>query len=230
MRVLRKPLPPAVADAIFEAAQVANALHLAGVVHRVTGPANAALQTWTLAYRNSWSMIPHNDNMALMHQVALGIAPSADALSVDAWLRDRTLLPDRAGRAYGGAATLMTIGTAAVYLISGVAKVRSPLGWRWAGGRVLREQIAADAVRKEVFGSRAPEAAGRLCRASAPFGVLSAGVLAIELGAPIALLGRRPGIAVAAAAWAMHHGIRRIMGIRFPYNLSGIPYLPMILR
>lgn len=128
VRVLKRPLPPQVANALFDAAQVTNILATLGVAHRVTGPVNAALQYWTLSYRNSWGMIFHNDNMALWHQMILGVSRSADALSVDAMLRDKTLLPQRYDRAYGGIPTVMNIATCSVYLLSGIAKVRSPPG------------------------------------------------------------------------------------------------------
>lgn len=165
VRVLRRPLPPRVANALYDAAQVTNIVATLGIAHRVSGLVNAALQLWTLSYRNSWGMILHSDNMALMHQLVLGVTPSADALSVDALVRDKTLTPQRFDRDYGGIPTAMNIATCAVYVISGVAKVRSPQGWKWATGNTLRDQIAADAVRKEVFGTQAPEAARRLYNA-----------------------------------------------------------------
>ncbi|WP_235604890.1 hypothetical protein [Enteractinococcus helveticum] len=128
VKVLRRPLPPTVANVLFDAAQVTNVLATLGVAHRVTGPVNAALQLWTLSYRNSWGMIFHNDNMALLHQMVLGTTRSADALSVDALVKEKTLTPQRFDRAYGGIPTAMNIATVAVYCISGVAKVRSPQG------------------------------------------------------------------------------------------------------
>ena len=86
VRVLKKPLPPKLADALFDAAQAVNLAATLGIGHRVTGPLNAALQLWTISYRNSWTMLLHNDNMMTMHQMVLGVTRSADALSVDALL------------------------------------------------------------------------------------------------------------------------------------------------
>lgn len=226
VRVLRRPLPPKVANALYDAAQVTNIAATLGIAHRVTGPLNAALQLWTLSYRNSWGMILHNDNMALMHQIVLGVTPSADALSVDSLARDKTLTPQRFSREYGGIPTAMNIATCAVYVISGVAKVRSPQGWKWATGNTLRDQIAADAVRKEVFGTPAPDAARRLYNARNFFTVAGVGALVIELGAPLSLVNQRWGQVFSGAAWSMHIGIRYIMGIKFPYNTSGVSYVP----
>lgn len=226
VRMLHRPLPPKVANALFDAAQVTNVLATLGVSHRVTGPLNAALQLWTLSYRNSWGMIFHNDNMALLHQMVLGVSRSADALSIDAVVKERTLAPQRYDRTYGGVATAMNIATCAVYFISGIAKVRSPQGWRWANGQTLRDQIAADAVRKEVFGTKAPKAAGDLYNAREFFTLAGVCTLVIELGAPISLMNLRAGQIFSIAAWGMHVGIRYIMGIKFTYNTSGLSYLP----
>lgn len=226
VRVLRRPLPPRVANALFDAAQVTNVLATLGVAHRVTGPMNAALQLWTLSYRNSWGMIFHNDNMGLMHQMVLGTSRSADALSVDALITEKTLAPRRYDRAYGGIPTAMNIATCAVYFLSGVAKVRSPQGWKWAKGGTLRDHIAADAVRKEVFGTKAPQAAAGLYNAQKFFTIAGVGTLIIELGAPLSMLNPRCGQLFSIAAWGMHVGIRYVMGIKFTYNTSGVSYLP----
>ncbi|MGO1543361.1 MAG: hypothetical protein ACTHXA_03375 [Gulosibacter sp.] len=230
VRILKKPLPPKVADALFEAAQVANILTTLGIAHRVTGPLNAALQLWTVTYRNSWGMIFHNHNGVIAHQAVLGFAPAADALSVDALLRHGRLVPNRVGhdrfdRRYGGVATAMNIATTVVYFISGIAKVRSPKGWAWASGDTLRDQIGSDAVRKEVFGSDAPKMAGALYNSKAQFGLLAVITLIVELGAPLSLAHRRLGQLFAVSAWAMHVGIRIVMGIKFRYNLTGVSYL-----
>ena len=52
--------------------------------------------------------------------------------------------------------------------------------------------------------------------------------MAVELGAPLALLGRRCGVAWAAAAWLFHVGVFALMAIAFPYALSGIAFAPLL--
>ena len=225
VRVLRRPLRPEVADRIHDAAQAVNVLATLGVAHRVTGPLNAALQLWTLTYRNSWGMIYHNDNMLVLHQMVLGTSPSADALSVDALVMRRRLAPAVFGRRYGAVPVMLNAVTSAVYFISGVAKVRSTVGFGWAYGDVLRGQIAIDGLRKDLFGSQKPAAGTALYHRERLFALMAVVSLAVELGAPLSLLDRRLGLAFAAAAWGMHTGIREIMGISFPYNISGVSYL-----
>ncbi|WIM68062.1 hypothetical protein QP027_01295 [Corynebacterium breve] len=224
-RILDKPLEPEVADGLFDAAQITNALVVLGLAHKITGPANALLQLWTITYRNSFGMILHNDNMLVLQQAATCLGPSADALSVDSWRKYQTLVPNKKSRDYGGIATAANIAAVVVYFISGVAKVRSDYGWSWASGTALREQIAADALRKEVFGTTPPEHAETLYQAKGPIGVLATGALAVELLAPVALLDRKIGAAFALAAASMHWGIRFVMGIKFNFNLSGLSYL-----
>ncbi|WP_288817738.1 hypothetical protein [uncultured Micrococcus sp.] len=224
-RVLSRPLPPAVADAVFDLTQVVNVAATLGLAHRVTGPVNAALQIWTTAYRNSWGMVLHNDNMVVLHQAVLGCTRSADAWSVDALVRGRWHLRDVAARRYGAVPVAMNTASVAVYLICGVAKVRSELGLRWAGGDVLRGQIAVDGLRKDLFGSSKQDLGVTLYSRRRLFTALAAGALVVELAAPAALVHPSIGRLFALGAWGMHGGIRAVMGIHFPYNTSGVAYL-----
>ena len=212
-------------DRILDATQAVNVLATVGVAHRVTGPLNAALQLWTLTYRNSWGMLYHNDNMLVLHQMVLGAGPTADALSVDALVRRRGLAPAVFERRYGAVPVMLNAVTSAVYFVSGVAKVRSSTGFGWASGDVLRGQIAIDGLGKDLFGSTRPAAGTALYHRERLFTLMAAVSLAVELGAPLSLLDRRLGLAFSAAAWGMHIGIREIMGISFPYNTSGVSYL-----
>ncbi|MDO5635083.1 MAG: hypothetical protein Q4G34_09485 [Micrococcus sp.] len=224
-RILRQPLAPAVADRIYDVGQVVNLLATLGVAHRVTGPLNAALHVWTMSYRNSWGMILHNDNMLVLHQTVLGTTRSADALSVDALLQGRGLSPQGFDRRYGAVPVAMNAAASAIYVISGVAKIRSELGVKWAGGDVLRGQIAIDGLRKDLFGSQKPATGVALYPRKDLFTLMATGALAVELGAPLSLLHPRVGQAFALAAWGMHWGIRVVMDIRFPYNTSGFSYV-----
>lgn len=228
VRVLRRPLPPRAADALFDASLVSGALMTAGVAHRVVGPIHAALLTWVYAYRNSFSMVYHHENPFVLHTMVLGLAPAADALSVDALRRDGTLLPPRRSWMYGATPLLMNAVSGATYAISGAAKLAAA-GPAWAGGEHMRSQVAADALRKEMLGERET----RLGRALYPypqvFAVLAAGSLVLELAAPLAVLDHRCARAIAVGAYGMHVGIRLVMGITFPYQLSGVMFLPMLL-
>jgi len=118
----------------------------------------------------------------------------------------------------------MSAVTALTYLLAGIAKVRGPLGWRWAGGMALRSQVEADAVRKDLLSSGSSPVAAALHDHEALWRTMAVGSLALELGAPVALLSRRLGRAWSVAAWSLHVGILAMMRIRFRYQLSGAAY------
>ncbi|MEM7305445.1 MAG: hypothetical protein AAF682_02185 [Planctomycetota bacterium] len=220
-RVLVEPLPPGVFDFLQLALLGAALLFTLGWKHRVTGPAFGVLLLGVLSYRNSWSMVYHNDNVLVLHGLVLGFARSADALSMDAWSRSRD-----AGWTYGWPVRLLCAATVLTYFVSGVAKVASPLGFGWASGDVLRDQIAVDAVRKRVFGSEASDLFYGVYDLSLLFLFIGVVTLVVELGAPLFLLGRRAPRVWALLAFGMHWGILLLMGITFRYQLSGLVFLP----
>lgn len=229
VRVLKRPLPPVVADRLMDASLVTGALVTAGVAHRVIGPLHAALQTWNFTYRNSWSMVYHHENALVLHTVVLGVAPAADALSVDALVRDGQLLPPRRSWMYGATPMVMNAAVAMTYLLAGVAKLVRGEGVRWADGEQMRGQVAFDALRKTMLGEE-PSPVGRALYPHAwMFTGMAVISLVLELGAPLALVDRRLGRVFAVGAFAMHWGIKVIMRITFPYNLSGVMYLPLLL-
>lgn len=221
--LLPKPLPPRVADSVFFAALATNALATLGVAHRVSGPLHAALTLWTMSYRNSWSMILHDQNNMVLQTAVLGLTPAADAVSVDALVRRRT---PGAHWVYSVPVRGMQLVPAVTYFLAGVAKVTSEHGWGWADGEVLRRQIAEDGLRKELLGTPAATLGIKLLGRRNLFTVMAAGSLALELVAPLVLVDRRLARWWAAGAFAMHWGIFLIMGIRFRHNLCGMVYLP----
>jgi len=222
VRVLRRPLPVRVVQAGVVATYVASAAVAVGWRHRLTGPLWGALLLWTLTYRNSWSMVFHNDNLLVLHAVVLGCAPgAADVLAIGA---PRVAVPAGPDWRYGWPLQLMSAVTALTYLLAGIAKVRGPLGWRWAGGTALRSQVEADAVRKDLLSSGSSPVAAALHDHEALWRTMAVGSLALELGAPVALLSRRLGRAWSVAAWSLHVGILAMMRIRFRYQLSGAAY------
>jgi hypothetical protein len=223
VRVLREPLPAPVADRLNDATLVTTALFALGAGHRVVGPLHSALLTWTLSYRNSWSMIYHNDNTLVLHTLVLGASRAADAASLDALAGRARPVPHPR---YGWPLRLMNASSSAAYLLAGIAKVAGPSGWGWAHGDGLRRQVAVDGVRKEVYGSSAAPAAYALYRHKHLFTGFAVGSLVLELGAPLALLNRKLGKLWALSMFGLHWGIRVIMGIKFRYQMSGVSFTP----
>lgn len=230
IKVLSAPLPPAVADALYYASMATNVASAAGVAHRITGPLHAALITWTMSYRNSWSMILHDQGNLLLHTAVLGATPSADALSVDAWLRkpgNPALTRAQTDNwVYALPIRGMQLTTAVHYFLAGVAKLCGPMGVKWGDGEVLRRQIMEDGLRKELLGSKATNLGVALTRRPVFFTAMATGSLALELFAPVFLVDKRAAQAWAVGAWGMHWGIKLVMGITFRHNLYGVLYTP----
>lgn len=217
---LEKPVSPETFRRILIMTFVANVAFVLGWRHRHTGPLFAGLFLWVMCYRNSWSMIYHNDNALVLHALILGLTPSADALSLDALERGA---PDSEGDwRYGWPVRLMSTVTALTYFLAGVAKVAGPLGRGWASGEALRGQIAVDGLRKELLGGKASPLAYALYDRLPLFGVMALGSLVLELVAPAALFHKPLSRLWAVGAWQMHWGIFFIMGIKFRYQQSGL--------
>ena len=166
----------------------------------------------------------HNDNLIVLHAAALAAGPSADALSIDAWVRGSATGASGPHARYGWPLQLASATTVTTYALAGVAKLAGPLGWKWTSGESLRRQVAVDGVRKEAFASAASPLAYKLYANVALFRVLALGSMAIELLSPIALIDRRLARLWAFGAWQLHRGILAIMKIKFRYQLSGAAY------
>lgn len=225
---LKQPVPVALFRALLALTLLANVAFLLGWRHRVSGPVFSSLLLWVMSYRNSWSMIYHNDNALVLHALILGFSPAADALSLDARKRGAAH-PARGPREdwrYGWPVQLINVATVFMYFVAGVAKVVGPLGWAWASGEGMRSQVAVDALRKELLGEGARPLAFAMHDKLGLYRLMGVASLLIELGAPLALLGRRAGRLWAVGAFGMHWGILAIMGIKFRYQLAGLIFLP----
>ena len=224
-RPLSRPLPVTVVTGIQAATYAAGVAVLLGWRHRVTGPAWSAGVLGLLSYRNSWSMIYHNDNLMVLHALVTGVAPASDALALDAarvrGRRSRRGLSD--GR-YGWPLQLMTATTAATYWLAGIAKLAGPLGWRWGSGETLRRQVGVDAVRKDLLGADSSPWVGPLYRQVGLWRALATGSLLLELLAPVSVLSRHLGRRWSLVALGLHWGILVVMRITFRYQLSGLAF------
>jgi hypothetical protein len=217
-RILEEPLPPTVALAIGIATSIALALFVLGVRFRLVGPIAAVLLTWTLCYRNSWAMPFHTENLLVLHVIVLAIAPAAD---VWAWTKRPA-----SQLGYGWAIKLMIALTAATYLLAGIAKLRLA-GVAWADGETLRDHIAIDNLRKLMLGDAMAPLATTLLDHPGILRVFSMMSFAMELGAPIALVGGRIGRLWAYGTWGFHVGVIFLMNIWFPYPVFGFAFLPL---
>lgn len=220
IRVLGAPLPPGVVIAIAVVTIALCAACTVGAAHRITAPLAALGALWTMSYRSAWGMVFHTEDLLVLHLIALAIAPAADA-----WAVGRRAPADQ-GAGYGWAIRLLGALTCATYVVAGIAKLRLA-GLHWLDGGQLANQIAIDNLRKALLGGATAPLAAPLVAHPAALGILSTAALAIELGAPVALLGGRVARGWAAAAWAFHAGVVLAMNVWFPYPLCGVAFLPL---
>ena len=191
-----------------------------GLWYRYTAPLAALALLWVLSYRNAFGQVFHTENLVVLHVLALACAPAADAYALS-----RARHPNPCG--HGWALKLCIALTAATYLLAGVAKLRIA-GFAWVDGDTLRNQIAVDNLRKALLGSWTAPLATPLLDHPAAFVAVSWLTLAIELGAPVALLGGRIATLWAVGAWSFHVGVVLLMNIWFPYPLFGFAYLALM--
>jgi len=226
VRAAPRPIAPETFERLVTVTQAAGLAYLLGWRYRWSGPGFAGLHLWVLSYRNSWSMVFHNDNVLVLHVLVLGLSPAADALSLDATARTRGRRSPLRGAEYGWPVRLMNAVSLLTYFLAGVSKLKGPLGRRWATGQALRSQVAVDTVRKEVLGGSPAPLAFKLYHRLGLFRMLAMGSLLLELAAPLVMLDRRLARAWAVNAFLMHWGIYAVMRIKFRYQLAGVMYAP----
>lgn len=222
--LLSGPMPTALVVPLVVLTVLLGVAFTAGWRFRITGPAFAAAFLWITSYRNSWSMVFHTDNLMVLHAIVLAASPAADALSLDA--RRRGDAPDDTPHAwYGWPIRLMCAVTVTTYFIAGWSKVHNA-GWGWVTSDTLQVYVAYDNLRKVELGAGYSWLGTTLAQHGWLFPPMAAVSLAVELGAPLALLHPRIGKLWATAAWGFHVGVLVLMAIMFHYPVTGFAYAP----
>ena len=224
MWFLGDPLRPLVVNGMIVAALAGAIAVMLGAGHRVSGPALSLVLLALTTYRSSWGQLLHFENLMVLHVVVVGFSPAADVWSLDA-RRRRAGIPAPSER-YGWPLRLAALITVTTYVIAGLAKLRYG-GLGWLDGDTLRNHIAYTAARLDVFGESTSPIAGPLVARGWIFTPLAIAGVAIELAAPVALLGRRLRNGWVTAAVAMHACIAATMYIVFPYPLFAVAFAPM---
>ncbi|HEX5660382.1 MAG TPA: HTTM domain-containing protein [Polyangiales bacterium] len=217
VQLLAAPLPGWAVYAALALAIASGVAFTAGYLYRVAAPLFALAFLWVTAYRSSWGMVFHTENLCALHLIVLALAPAADALA------PRKSSTELHGR-YGWAVRTVAAITVVTYVLAGVAKLRLG-GAAWVDGELLRAQVAYDNVRKIELGATYAPLGAWLVTLAWPFKGLAWMSLLLELGAPLALLHVRLALPWVLGAWSFHLGVALLMAIGFPYQLSFAAYL-----
>jgi hypothetical protein len=212
LALLDAPLPDAAVVALVVLTPLACLLFAAGRGRPWSGPVAAAGFVVLTTYRNSWGQLFHTENLAALHLVVLA------------------MVSRRQERTAGGAewaVRSMAVLTVGAYVVAGIAKLRIG-GWAWVDGDVLRHQIAFDNARKELLGDTTSPLAPWILRQGWILAPATWATMVVELGAPLALLGRRVAVVWCALTFGFHLAVLGVMVILFPYQLLGIALAPLL--
>jgi uncharacterized membrane protein YphA (DoxX/SURF4 family) len=223
--VLDEPAPLWAVRLVVAVTLVAGVAFVAGWRYRVAAPIYAIGMLVALSYANSWQHVAHTENLLVLHTAVLAIAPAAVVWSRDA-RRSTREWPEQSA-VFGWPVRLITLLTVTTYVLAGVAKLRHG-GFDWVTGDVLRNLIAHDNLRKIMLGDVHSPFGGWIVGYGWMFPPVSVLSLAVELGAPLALLGGRIRLVWVAAAWLFHVGVLLLMAILFIYPLSVVAYASML--
>jgi len=224
VRMLSGPLPAWLVLSLYLACVLAAGAFATGYRFQVSGPAFGLLLLWVTSYRNSWGMVFHTDNLLCLHALCLAFVPEAGAALTTS---PKTELGPHDETRYGWPLKLLSIITLVTYVLAGLAKLKTS-GVAWMDGEILRNYIAYDAVRKLSVGSVHSPLGAWLVQFAWPFPIIGVLTMAFELGAPLALLGRRPARVWVATAVAFHWGVLLVMAIAFTYPLSGVAFASLL--
>jgi hypothetical protein len=206
-----EPWDPTVVRILLIATIAAGIAATAGRWWRVTGPTVAVGVLLLTSIRSSWGQIFHTENLLVLDLLILAAAAVADGRH-----------PGRRSKELPAQAMLVVL--VVTYVLAGVAKLRIG-GIGWLSGEALANQVAHDNLRKVLVGDwYSPFGAWALAHEWI-FGPLAVASLAVELGAPLVLLGGRIRTAWVASAWLFHLGVFALMAIMFPYPLSGVAFV-----
>jgi hypothetical protein len=197
---------------------VVSAAAALGLFTRVTVPLSALLAVYVLGVPQCFGKVNHGGHARMLAVLALSLAPSGDAFSLDSLfrrLRGQPSAPPSAAYALPVRAIWLLIGT--TYLFPGLWKLLES-GDLWITGEQLRFEL----YRR--WGS-APDFRPLVRPDLHPWSLplLGTATLVLEVGFIFAMFERRTRVVAALGAFGFHLGVAGVMGIRFP------PYVPLLV-
>lgn len=213
---------------LWKVAMVTSAI---GLFTRLSTATACILAIVFLGMPHSFGKMHHSDALGMLIFVALALAPSGAAWSVDAWWRRRRgrVAPTASG-AFHWPVRFVQVMMVTVFFAAGVAKLRvSGLEW-----------IFSDNIRNTIiwhyYNFEPPFALGLWL---AQFDVVARGLalasVALEVAAPLALIGTRARLLLVPSLYLMQLGFWALMGIAFPpylfcYYLFWVPWDRLVAR
>jgi hypothetical protein len=196
---------------IWLAGIIGCAAVVAGRGVRVAAPIGAAA-VWVIGtLTSSYGQVFHTEHLLVLQLAILAAAAAVEPIAPE----EET--------SSGWPLRLSMVVVSAVYVVAGIAKLRHG-GIDWLTGDALRSHVAADNLRKVLLDDPYSRLGGWLAGTAwiwPPIGLLT---IAVEIGAPLALIPGRFRYAWVAIAWGFHVGVLALMWISFPYQLTGVAY------
>ena len=224
--LLDRPVSSAVVAVTVAVTVLAGIGFVLGWRFRLFGPLFALGMLALGSYRGSWGQLLHFENLMVLYLLIVALAPSADTWSLDARRRADDRRHAGTSTVYGWPIALASLVLVITYVIAGIAKLRYG-GLDWVFGDTLRNHVAYAAARLDLLGGTPSPFAGLGVRLEWMWPFAAATTIAIELAAPIALLGGRLRTAWVIAAWSMHLGVLAFMLIGFPMPLFLVAFAPL---
>ena len=219
------PLDDAVVTTLVVVALLSGIGFTAGAAFRLSGPLFALSALVLTTYRSSWGQLLHFENLVVLHLLIVGVAASADAWSFDAVRRARAGRDAVGDGEYAAPMRLACVVVVVAYVIAGVAKLRYG-GIEWIASDSLRHHIAYSAARLELLGGAPSPLARPFVEQAWLLPPMAGASVAVELAAPVALLGGRLRTVWVVSAWLMHAAIAALMLVGFPYPLFLVAFAP----
>lgn len=227
LQLFNEPLSGTINNALIVLAILSGIAFTVGWHFRVVAPIFAVALLLITTHRSSWGQLLHFENLMTLHVMVIAPFAAADAWSLDSQRRHRGgHLRPAANVRYRFPLVLAGIVLVVTYFIAGFAKLRYG-GLQWVTDDTLLNHIAYTAVRLDLLGATPSPLATIVVEHPHLLRILAGASVAIELLAPVALLGDRCRNIWVASAWSMHVGILALMLIGFPSPLFLVAFAPL---
>ena len=218
------PVDAATFDWLVTGLEWAVLLAALGLCTRLATAASLALGLYVIGYQFNYGYLHWAHAIAPIIMGVFALAPSGEALSIDAWLRQRdTGRRPRSGGQYRWPIQLARLIFVSIFLAAGLSKLRIA-GLAWVASDTLRNYLLEN---QYIFQDAAAASWGRpvvdwlvlrpgWCRALAGLS------LTLELSAPLALLSRRARLVLIPALFAFQVGNALLLYQDFFFAYLGV--------